>query len=109
MRYIDQARKLLQFFAISPHFLQYYREKHGAFVQLPIVKPKREYCTLTWQQIQAICIKTRAEANPPYDSIIGRAVLTLAFTTGARVGCLLQNKYGPRKDLHVPILRCMQR
>ena len=38
---------------------------------------------------------------------MGRAVLTVSFTTGARIGCLLPPQYGRGKDEHIPITRTM--
>ena len=37
------------------------------------------------------------------DNLLGRAVLTFAFTTGARVGSLLPPRYGHRRETHVPL------
>ena len=39
------------------------------------------------------------------DNLLGRAILTFAFTTGTRVGSILPPKYDNRKRKHVAITR----
>ena len=50
---------------------------------------------------------SRVHSHNQLDDVVGRAILTIAFTTGTRVGCILPPQYGKRKDEHVPIERSM--
>ena len=105
LKYMSQARRLLAFFGLAPRSLLEWKEAAVSFKRMPLVKPKWEYCTLKWSEVRRICVKTQGEDAQNWDSILGRAVLTIAFTTGARVGSLLPRKYGAGKDSHVPISR----
>ena len=46
--------------------------------------------------VQQMCTKSKFEGDPYIDSVVGRAVLTIAYTRGTRVGGLLppNNKQG---------------
>ena len=68
-------------------------------------KPKREYFALEWRSAQKICDKTRKDGDPYIDSVIGRAILTIAYTTGTRVGSLLPSRNKKRTEKHKPITR----
>ena len=104
-KYLSQARRLLKFFGLSPRLLVEWKESAVPFKRNPVLKPKREYCTLRWEEVRRICVQTQGEDSQNWDSILCRAILTMAFTTGARVGSLLPPKYGAGKDSHVPIRR----
>ena len=54
---------------------------------------------------QQICAASKRLAKPYIDSVVGRAVLTIAYTTGTRVGGLLPPKKRERAAQHTPITR----
>ena len=54
---------------------------------------------------QNMCTASRIEAEPYIDSVVGRAVLTIAYTTGTRVGGLLPPSNRERAAEHSPITR----
>ena len=91
-RYIGQARRLLQFFGFRIIKLKMWEETTKTFGRVLDPKPKKEYFALEWRTVQKICNKTRKDADPYVDSVIGRAILTIAYTTGARVGSLLPSR-----------------
>ena len=68
-------------------------------------RPKREYCALEWQTVQEICTRSRKNGEPYIDSVIGRAVLTIAYTTGTRVGGILPSRRKSQASRHSPITR----
>ena len=51
-----------------------------------------------------MCVESRTTVNMKDDNLLGRAILTFAFTTGTRVGSILPPKYNNRKRKHVAIL-----
>ena len=54
---------------------------------------------------QRMCVLSRKEAEPYVDSVVGRAVLTIAYTTGTRVGGLLPPCNRERAEKFSPITR----
>ena len=104
-RYLGETKKLLRYFGVAHARLNTYRDRQNPLKRTPVLKPKTEYCALEWDQIQKICEKSRSSRRRKNDNILGRAILTLAFTTGARVGSLLPPRYGDRRAKHVPITR----
>ena len=94
---MTQVKRLLEFFGIKPNRLATYKEAEIPLVRKPVCRPKREYCTLTWGIVQRICMISNETKPPDEDSIIGRAVLTVAFTTGVRVGGILPPNTEPKK------------
>ena len=104
-KYIGQATRLLLFFGFRPETLHRWREIILTYGRPKITKPKKEICALRWTVAQRICSESRALSNPYVDSVLGRAVLTIAYTTGARVGCLLPPRDPKRAEKHIPILR----
>ena len=54
---------------------------------------------------QTMCVTSRKEAEPYVDSVVGRAVLTIAYTTGTRVGGLLPPSNRERAAKFSPITR----
>ena len=104
-RYLSETKKLLRFFGVFPRPLYTYSETLCPFTRNPCFKPKTAYCPLEWSQIQRIYRESRRSNHNSLDNILGRSILTFAFTTGARVGSLLPPEYGPRRDKHIPITR----
>ena len=104
-RYLSETKKLLRFFGIFPHPLYTYSEALCPYTRTPCLKPKTAYCPLEWSQVQRICRESQRSKHNSLDNILGRAILTLAFTIGTRVGSLLPPEYGPRKEKHIPIMR----
>ena len=102
---IGQARRLLQFFGFRIIKLKMWEETTKTFGRVLDPKPKKEYFALEWRTVQKICNKTRKDADPYVDSVIGRAILTIAYTTGARVGSLLPSRNKKRAKKHTPITR----
>ena len=54
---------------------------------------------------QRMCVVSRKEAEPYVDSVVGRAVVTIAYTTGTRVGGLLPPCNRERAAKFSPITR----
>ena len=54
---------------------------------------------------QKLCVASRMEAEPYIDSVVARAVLAIAYTTGTRVGGLLPPSNRERASKHSPITR----
>ena len=104
-KYLSQARQLLHFFGYEPKKLQRGEETMQVFRRRLTPKLMLEYCALEWDTVQRICSASRKEAEPYIDSIVGRAVLTIAYTTGERVGCLLPSSNKHRMAKHSPITR----
>ena len=104
-RYLGETKKLLRYFRVSHEHLDKYKENQNPLKRAPILKPKKEYCALEWDQIQRICEMSRTAKRRKNDNTLGRTILTLGFTTGARIGSLLPPRYGERKEKHVPITR----
>ena len=104
-RYIGQARRLLQIFGFRIRQLKIWEETTRTFGRVLDPKPKKEYFALEWRTVQKICEKTRRDGNPYVDSVIGRAILTIAYTTGTRVGSLLPSRNKKRAEKHTPITR----
>ena len=104
-KYIVQASRLLLFFWFKSGSLRRWKDIIYTYGRPKITKPKKEICALRWATVQKICTKSRVESDPYIDSVLGRAVLTMAYTTGARVGGLLPPRNRNRSARHVPILR----
>ena len=104
-RYIGQAKRLLKFFGFRVTQLKKWEETTRIFGRNLDPKPKREYFALEWRSVQKICEITRQQGDPYIDSVIGRAILTIAYTTGSRVGSLLPSQNKKRAEKHTPITR----
>ena len=104
-KYILQARRVLQFFNFRPGPLMKWKETTRTYGREVTLKPKREYYALEQEMAQEMCTVSRKEAEPYIDSVVGRAVLTIAYTTGTRVGGLLPPRSRERAAKHSPITR----
>ena len=104
-KYIVTAGRLLHFFGYKPPSLRRWKVTTRTFGRTVKPKPKREYYALEQQTVQKMCKITKEEGDPYIDSVVGRAVLTIAYTTGTRVGGLLPPRNRERASLHVPITR----
>ena len=104
-KYIVQARRLLHFFSYKPPSLLRWKFTTRTFGRTIKPKPKREYFALEQQIVQKMCKLSKKEGDPYIDSVVGRAVLTIAYTTGTRVGGLLPPRDKNRASLHVPVTR----
>ena len=104
-RYIGETKKLLRYFGLDHPYLAEYREEKNPLRRSPTLRPKKEICALEWAQVQRICDESRMDERRKYDNLLGRTVLTFAFTTGTRVGSILPPRYGHRRRTHVPLTR----
>ena len=104
-KYIGETKKLLRFFGVNHPYLAEYKEEKNPLRRSPNLRPKKEICALEWAQVQRICEESRLSKRKKDDNLLGRAVLTFAFNTGARVGSLLPPRYGHRREAHVPLTR----
>ena len=108
-KYIGETKKLLRFFELEHPYLAAYQEDKNPLRRSPTLRPKKEICALEWVQVQRICAESRKNKRKKKDNLLGRAVLTFAFTTGARVGSILPPRYGHRRKTHVPLTRTKMR
>ena len=104
-KYVGETKKLLRYFGLPQAVLEKYREKDNPLKRKLAPRPKKEICALEWSQVQRICEKACGDDRRRNDNLLGRAILTFAFTTGARVGSLLPPRYGQRRRDHLPITR----
>ena len=88
-KYIGETKKLLRFFELDHPYLAEYQEDKNPLRRSPTLRPKKEICALEWVQVQRICEESRMDERKKDDNLLGRAVLTFAFTTGARIGSIL--------------------
>ena len=106
---MGETKKLLRFFGLEHPYLAAYQESQNPLRRKPNLRPKKEICALEWVQVQRICECSRLDKKRKDDNLLGRAVLTFAFTTGARVGSILPPRYGHRRKAHVPLTRKLLR
>ena len=91
-KYLGETRKLLRYLDVPHNRLANYTEKQNTLKRTPTLKPKVEYCDLEWRQVKRICTQSRAAVTKQEDNLLGRAILTFAFTTSTRVGSILPPK-----------------
>ena len=102
-------KKLLRSCGLGNAYLAEYQENKNPLRREPNLRPKEDICAREESQVQRICEGSRLDKQKTDDHLLGRAVLTFAFTPGDRVGSLLPPRYGHRRETHVPLTRSKMR